>query len=53
MKQNRHIVDFEKWCATCKFKDCSEWDYDQPCHECIDEPINYDSTKPTLWEEEE
>lgn len=52
MKSNRHVVDFEKWCKTCKYKDCSEWDYENaPCHECIDNAINYDSHKPVLYEE--
>lgn len=51
MKSNRHIVDYNKYCATCKFKEASEWDYEgSPCQDCLDQPYNYDSHKPILWE---
>lgn len=51
MKSNRHIVDYNKYCATCKFKEASEWDYEgSPCPDCLDQPYNYDSHKPILWE---
>lgn len=46
-----HIVDFEKWCPTCKYKD-----YPQeaiPCCYCLDEATNTDSRKPVKWKKQE
>lgn len=51
MTSNKHIVNFNKWCPKCKFRDCAEWDPDSPCHECLDYAINYDTDKPQLWED--
>lgn len=43
-------VYFNQYCPTCKYSDLSE-DQD-PCWDCLEEPMNYDSHKPYFWEEE-
>lgn len=52
MKSNRHVVDFNKWCPKCKHRNESEFDETSVCYECVESPINYDSHKPVLWEED-
>ena len=37
-------VYFDQYCKTCKYSDLSE-DQD-PCWDCLEEPMNYDSHKP-------
>lgn len=44
-------VDFNKYCKTCKNKDTKE--YEDPCNDCLSEPINVRSHKPVNWEEKE
>lgn len=42
-------VNFFKYCKTCKHQKllgCEE-----PCNECLDNPINFESEKPVNWEE--
>lgn len=43
-------VRFDIWCDRCKHKDKSE--KDDPCWDCLDEPVNEHSTKPLYFEEE-
>lgn len=43
------IVDFEKWCATCKHQ--TDEETEEPCNTCLDNPVNEDSRKPICWEE--
>lgn len=38
------IVEFDKYCKDCKFKDNKE--YLDPCHECLNNPTNTNSKKP-------
>ena len=45
------IVDFEKHCKTCKYKDLEE-KYD-PCNDCLDNPVNTNSSKPVYYKEDE
>lgn len=49
MENQMRIVDFEKYCETCKHKKLKE--ILDPCNECLDNPINEDSEKPVCWEE--
>lgn len=42
-------VYYHKYCDSCKFKDVK--DIDEPCNECLDNPINVQSHKPIKWEE--
>lgn len=44
------IVEFDKWCSTCKHYETSETD--DPCNECLNEGFNMDSHKPVNWEED-
>ena len=44
------IVDFHKYCDICKYKDLSE--RDDPCFECLDEPVNAYSDRPVNFKEE-
>lgn len=41
-------VYFNQYCKTCKHKDVK--DTDDPCNECLDEPINLYSHKPVKYE---
>ena len=41
------IVDFEQWCPECLYFGYDE--ADEPCHECLGEPVNADSHKPTKF----
>lgn len=42
-------VNFEKYCIICKHADCPE--HEDPCFECLDNPLNYCTEKPVKWEE--
>ena len=44
------IVDFFKYCSTCKYFTRSEWE--PPCDECVELPARVDSHKPEYYEEE-
>lgn len=45
------IVRFDLWCLKCKFfeKNGDE----EPCTNCLDVPMNIDSTKPVYYEKKE
>lgn len=43
-------VYFDQYCKTCKHKDVS--DVEDPCDECLSNPINLNSHKPVNWEEQ-
>lgn len=43
------IVDFEKYCKTCKNKDLKETE--EHCSSCLEEPVNQNSHKPVKYEE--
>lgn len=43
------LVEFDKYCQTCRFKDLKE--EDEPCAECLDNPVNLFSHKPLKWKE--
>lgn len=45
------IVDFKKYCETCKYKDLKE--VEDPCNECLDNPTNVNTHKPMYYKEEE
>lgn len=42
-------VYFDKYCKTCKYK--KKKDTEEPCDECLDNPINLNSHRPVNWEE--
>lgn len=41
-------VYYHLYCETCKHKELSEHTY--PCLECLENPLNIDSHKPTKYE---
>lgn len=43
------IVDFHKYCETCEHFDKAE--SDDPCFECLDEPVNEYSHRPVHYKE--
>jgi hypothetical protein len=42
-------VYFDQYCKSCKHFDKME--EENPCNECLEEPVNVDSHKPIKWEE--
>ncbi len=42
------IVNFDEYCESCKHCDTSE--EEDPCFECLTEPVNEYSHKPVKWE---
>lgn len=51
MDNIERIVDFKKYCETCKHKDVNE--VKDPCDDCLDNPMNTNSRKPMYYEEKE
>lgn len=45
------IVEFEKYCETCEYKDTKQ--HLDPCHECLGHPVNTNSVKPVMYKEKE
>ena len=45
------IVEFHKYCPTCKHRDVEGTE--EPCNECMENPVNTYSEKPVKWEEKE
>lgn len=45
------FVDFNKYCETCKYKDLGG--AEDPCNECLENPVNIGSVKPVKYEKEE
>lgn len=45
------IIDFDKYCKTCKH--CDVVGYEDPCNDCLDNPVNNNSKKPIHYEEDE
>ena len=41
-------VYFDVYCKFCKYRDCDETS--DPCHDCLNEPVNIYSHKPVKWE---
>ena len=51
MEDTYKEVYFNEYCKTCKHEKLSE--QDDPCFECLNEPVNLYSHKPINWEEKE
>ena len=47
-----HFVEFDKYCKTCKFRDKNDKKGEEPCNECLDNPVNQDSRKPVNYKED-
>lgn len=50
MEEYYKEVYFNEYCKTCQYKKNEE--QDEPCDECLCDPINLYSHKPVKWEEE-
>lgn len=48
MNEDYKEVYFDQYCKTCKH--CKKENTDEPCNECLDNPINLYSHKPVKWE---
>lgn len=46
--QNYKEVHFHEYCKKCKHEKLKETE--EPCSECMDEPLNADSHKPVRYE---
>lgn len=51
MEYPKKFVRFDKYCETCKHKKVDE--YEDPCNECLDNPVNDHTDKPIKYELEE
>lgn len=51
MESKLKIVEFDKYCGTCKFKDNSE--IQEPCSDCLSITARSDSHKPEYYESTE
>ena len=51
MDERYKEVYFDKYCKTCKHKDVPE--KDDPCAECLENPINLYSHKPVNYKEKD
>lgn len=49
MNEGYKEVRFDLYCESCKYKELK--DTEDPCHDCLDEPINLHSHKPVKYEE--
>lgn len=43
------FVQFDQYCTTCKY--CELPESEDPCNECLTEPVNLYSHKPVYWKE--
>ena len=41
------IVEFDKYCDTCEFRDLKH--FEDPCDRCLAEPVNTYSRKPVYY----
>lgn len=48
-----HFVEFDKYCDICKFKECKDIEGQEPCNECLTNPVNLESKRPVKFEEKE
>ena len=51
MEEKEFMVDFEKYCKTCKHEKLKE--NCDPCNDCLDYAVNTNSEKPVHYEEKE
>lgn len=49
MEYSEKIVRFDIWCPKCKHRNKAE--NEEPCYDCLQEPVNIDSQKPIKWED--
>ena len=44
------IVNFSKYCLTCVHS--MKYEYEDPCHDCLQNPANVNSHKPVYYKED-
>ena len=44
-----HEVNFQEWCPKCEHFKLAE--HEDPCHDCLNEPVNDDSRKPVMFKD--
>lgn len=49
MEDYQKEVYFDQYCKTCEH--CEKKEDEEPCDECLDEPVNTYSHKPVNWKE--
>lgn len=49
MNVERKIVNFEKWCGKCEHHSESEFDPNAECYECLYDPMNVQTDRPTRY----
>lgn len=49
MEDINHIVDFDKYCESCRYYD--KQDFEHPCNDCLHHPVALYSRKPVNYEE--
>lgn len=49
MEDSYKEVYFSEYCKTCRHKDKRE--DEDPCYDCLEEPVNLYSHKPVNWQE--
>lgn len=45
----KHIVKFDEYCSSCKYSDCNPGLDDNPCNDCLNEPVNEESRRPVNY----
>lgn len=50
-KMAEKFVEFDEYCDICKYKDVKG--YEDPCNECLDNPVNEDSHRPVNFKKDE
>ena len=43
------IVEYHQYCKDCKYRDV--YANDEPCEECLSNPVNINTHKPVMYEE--
>lgn len=51
MEYPEKFVEFDKFCENCKYKDVKQ--DEEPCNECLENPVNEHSIKPIKFEKQE
>lgn len=51
MELNTKLVDYNKYCPLCEYKNLE--DYRDPCNDCLNNPVNWNSRKPIRFKEKE
>jgi hypothetical protein len=51
MNDSNQEVYFHQYCKTCKHWKENDKGLDEPCNECLSNPINVNSHKPVKYEE--